>query len=328
MMDSISQPIVVCGATGRVGSLVVAALRARNLPVRATGRPGPKLAGLERLGAEVRAGSLMDPQFLEQVFRGAQSAFLLTPVDTTAEDVNGVQYSIIDAVSSALAKSSVRHAVLLSSWGAELSQQVGGIIACNRFEQALEATPDLNVVHLRPVWFMDNFLWSIPLIQMAGINGSIIDGNVSFPMIAARDIAPVATEYLVARNFTGASVRYLSGPRDYSLIEVTRALGEAIGRSGLGYVRLPQEVYRRGLLGAGLTPNAAELAIEIGRGIESGVVRAAARDAASATPTTIEQFAQDIFGVRYRESEQQKLGARLNGAFLRSYLFLTGHHAQ
>jgi uncharacterized protein YbjT (DUF2867 family) len=88
-----------------VGSLVVAALRGRNVPVRATGRAGRKLARLEQLGAEVRTGSLTDARFLERVFEGAQSAFLLTPVDTTAEDVNGVQYSIIDAVTSALARS-------------------------------------------------------------------------------------------------------------------------------------------------------------------------------------------------------------------------------
>ncbi|MEO8550263.1 MAG: NmrA family NAD(P)-binding protein, partial [Kofleriaceae bacterium] len=212
--------VVVCGATGRVGSLVVSDLRARGLPVRVVGRPSVRLEALASLGAEVRAGDTTDPQFMRAAFRDAATAFLMTPVDTSAEDVNAVQFALIDAAATGLARSETRHVVLLSSWGAELERRVGGIIACHRFEVALGGIDGLNVVHLRPVWFMDNFLWTIPLVRMAGINGSAIDGTVSFPMIAARDIAPVATSLLAEPTFSGASVRYLYGPRAYSLVEM------------------------------------------------------------------------------------------------------------
>lgn len=321
-------PVVVCGATGRVGSLVVEELLSRGVQVRATGRPGAKLEALGRRGAIACPGSLHDRAFLRQVLAGAEAAFLMTPVDTSAEDVNGVQFSIIDAVTDALTGSGVRHAVLLSSWGAELEQQVGGIIACHRFERALEAIDGLNVVHLRPTWFMDNFLWSIPLIQIAGINGSAMDGTFSFPMIAARDIAPIAVGYLLERTFVGSQVHYLCGPRDQNLVEVTRAIAEAIGKEDLGYVRLPDDVYRRGLLGAGLTPNAAELAMDIGRGIEGRVVRAEPRTTSNSTPTTIQAFAREIFLPSYRASPPPSFGARLNGTFLRGYLTIRGCRPQ
>ncbi len=78
-----------------------------------------------------------------------------------------VQYTVIDGLVSAIRDSNVQHVVLLSSWGAELGTQVGGIIACHRFEELLDQIPGLNVVYLRPVWFMENFLWNIPLIEAA-----------------------------------------------------------------------------------------------------------------------------------------------------------------
>ncbi len=159
--------IVVTGATGRVGHLVVERLLAVGHSVRAVGRTADKLTRLAGLGADVRPGSYHDRAFLASAFKGANAAFVLTPVDISAKDVNEVQYKVIEGLVEAIRDSSVRHVVLLSSWGAELATRVGGIIGCYRFEQLLDGIANLNVVHLRPVWFMENFLWNIPLIKMA-----------------------------------------------------------------------------------------------------------------------------------------------------------------
>src|SRR6266576_1089428 len=198
--------IVVTGATGRVGHLVVDELLAIGCRVRAVGRTMEKLRPLAARGADARAGgprAYEDRGLLASVFKGASAAFVLTPVDVAAKDVNEIQYKVIDGLVSAIRDSSVKHVVLLSSWGAELETQVGGIIACHRFEELLNGIPQINVVHLRPVWFAENFLWSIPLIKLAGINGASFRSNASFPMISTRDIAPVAVEYLTKLDFRG-----------------------------------------------------------------------------------------------------------------------------
>jgi uncharacterized protein YbjT (DUF2867 family) len=106
-------------------------------------------------------------------------------------------------------------------------------------------------VFLRPVWFMENFLWNIGLIKTAGINGLAFRPDVSFPMIAAADIAPVAVEYLTSLAFEGRNVRYLMGPREYTMVEVTRTLGAAIGKPDLRYIEFPDAVFRKGLIGSG-----------------------------------------------------------------------------
>jgi len=257
--------IVVTGATGRVGHLVVDELLALGCRVRAVGRTMEKLRPLAERGADARAGgprAYEDRGFLASVFKGVSAAFVLTPVDVAAKDVNEIQYKVIDGLVSAIRDSNVKHVVLLSSWGAELETQVGGIIGCHRFEKLLDQVPGLNVVYLRPAWFMENFLWNIPLIKLAGINGLGFKPNVLFPTIATRDIAPIAAKYLATLDFQGRNVRYLNGARDYTMTEITRILGASIGRPHIKYVEFPDGVFRKGLLSAGLTPNAADFAIQ------------------------------------------------------------------
>ena len=322
--------IVVTGATGRVGHLVVDELLALGCRVRAVGRTMEKLRPLAERGADARAGgprAYEDRGFLASVFKGVSAAFVLTPVDVAAKDVNEIQYKVIDGLVSAIRDSNVKHVVLLSSWGAELETQVGGIIGCHRFEKLLDQVPGLNVVYLRPAWFMENFLWNIPLIKLAGINGLGFKPNVLFPTIATRDIAPIAAKYLATLDFQGRNVRYLNGARDYTMTEITRILGASIGRPNLKYVEFPDGVFRKGLLSAGLTPNAADFAIQINRGINSGLVKAEARSASNTTQTTVEEFAKTTFAPAFNAAPEPGFGDRFGGLFLRSFLFVTGHRA-
>jgi uncharacterized protein YbjT (DUF2867 family) len=322
------ESIVVQGATGRVGRVVVERLLKVGRVVRAVGQTADKLQPLGERGAEVWAGSYDDRAFLTSAFREAAAAFVLTPVDVSASEVNEVQFKLIDSLVPAIRESGVKHVVLLSSWGAELQNRVGGIIACHYFEERLDQIPNLNVVYLRPVWFMENFLWNIPLIKMARINGLAIKPDLRFPTVATRDIAPVAAEYLTKLDFTGRNVRYLNGPREYTMTEVTRILGASIGKPDLEYVEFPDAIFRRGLVdGGGLTPNAADLAIEIDRGIGSGVVKAEPRSKANTTPTTLEQFAKTTFAPAFAAAPDASVSDRFGGLLLRSILFMTGHRA-
>jgi len=119
----------------------------------------------------------------------------------------------------------------------------------------------------------------------------------------------------------------LNGARDYTMTEITRILGASIGRPNLKYVEFPDGVFRKGLLSGGLTPNAAEFAIQINRGIDSGVVKAEARSASNTTQTTVEEFAKTTFAPAFNAAPEPGFGDRFGGLFLRSFLFVTGHRA-
>jgi uncharacterized protein YbjT (DUF2867 family) len=316
---------VVCGAGGRVGSLVAAQLLAQGHQVHAVTRDPAKLSQLAERGAQVHGGSIHDPGFVTEVMRGADAAFVLTPVDITQHDVNQIQRRVVDATTTGIRDSGVRHVVLLSSWGAELVEPVGGIIACHWFEQALNAIDGLNAVYLRPVWFMENFLWNIGLIKAAGINGSAITPQTAFPMIETRDIAAVAAEHLESLSFHGRSVRYLNGARDYTMIEATRILGTAIDQPGLRYSHMPRSVLKKGMVDSGgLTPGAAEFVIEISLGIGSRLVHAEPRSTDNTTPTSLDTFAHDVFAPAYHTTPKLPWRDRAAGTALRGMLTAIG----
>jgi uncharacterized protein YbjT (DUF2867 family) len=66
-----------------------------------------------------------------------------------------------------------------------------------------------------------------------GINGGAIEPEAPVAMTATQDIVAAAADELARGDFRGTSVRELLGPRDYTLSETTRILGEKIGKPDL-----------------------------------------------------------------------------------------------
>src|SRR5260370_32376788 len=75
---------------------------------------------------------------------------------------------VIDALASALEKNAVRHAVALSSIGADKPDKTGPILGLHKLEQKLEAINGLNVLFLRAGYFMENILPQVGIIQSLG----------------------------------------------------------------------------------------------------------------------------------------------------------------
>lgn len=193
--------------------------------------------------------------------------------------------------------------VALSSIGANLPSGTGPIVGLHDFEEMLKSIPKLSVVALRPAFFMENHLASIPLIKNAGINGSAARADVARAMIATRDIAAVAAEYLIAPAFDGYTVRELLGPRDYTYREATSILGAAIGKPDLAYVEFSYEDFHKGILGAGFSPSAADALVESTRAHNEGRIQSTvSRNESNTTPTTLEVFAREVFAPAYQVS--------------------------
>jgi uncharacterized protein YbjT (DUF2867 family) len=295
------QPIVICGATGNVGSRIAGMLLAAGVPVRAVGRERVRLGPLAAKGAEPWPGDLGDTTFLEKACSGAGAAFVLIPPGHEAPDFRGYQERVGASLVSALANSRVPRVVALSSVGAHLEKGTGPILGLHGLESLLRELRDAEVACLRPGYFMENHLWSIPLIRGQGINGSPVRPDVPIPMVATEDIAKAAARLFLEGRFPGDGIRYLLGPRDLTLSEATRILGDAIGMPGLQYVQFPEEDARKALVGAGMSGTAAEAMLEMERGFNEGRIRPTRdRDAESTTPTTLEEFAASVFARAYR----------------------------
>ncbi|NJD61937.1 MAG: hypothetical protein FIA93_04365 [Deltaproteobacteria bacterium] len=294
-------PFVICGVTGNVGSRIAGTLLAEGEPVRAIGRERGRLGPFAAKGAEPWPGDIGDPAFLEKAFTGARGAFVLIPPRFDAPDYRGYQSRIVDTLVAAVSKARIPRVVALSSIGAHLSEGTGPILGLHELETKLHGLRDTAVVCLRPGYFMENHLWSIPVIRAQGVNGSALRGDVPIPMIATKDIGDAAARLLREGTFTGHTVRYLLGPRDLTMSDATRILGEAIGKPGLKYIQFPEEETRKAMAGMGMSRGAVDAMMEMDRSLSGGRIRPTQkRNSDNTTPTTLEEFAKTVFSSAYR----------------------------
>jgi uncharacterized protein YbjT (DUF2867 family) len=161
--------------------------------------------------------------------------------------------------------------------------------------------PGLNALFLRAGYFFENFLFTLGLIKHQGINGSAMAGDRGIPMVASRDVGEAAARSLGTRDFKGAQVRYVLGPRDLTMSETTRIMGAAIGRPDLAYVQFPYDAALEGMVSTGLSRSVASLYVEMAKGFNEGKVRSLdPRDARNTTPTRFEDFATEVIAPIYR----------------------------
>ena len=284
---------VITGATGNIGRRIVEGLLESGLKVRAIGRNQRKLQTLVNKGAEGLLGDLHDVNFLSQAFTGATAVFAMIPPNYQAENVRAYQNEIGNAIVSALTRANVSYVVNLSSLGAHLPEKTGPILGLYDLEQRLNKVPGLNVVHLRPTYFMENLLPNIDLIKNQGINGAPLRADLKFPAIATSDIARVAVSYLKDLAFVGSCEHELLGQRDLTMNEITKIIGEAIGKSDLQYVQFPYEDAQKAMVQMGLSHDMARSLIELNQSMNEGfVISETARSPEKTTETSFEEFAK------------------------------------
>ena len=74
-----AEKILVTGATGNVGSLIIPILTNLGADVRALTRDESKAQGLRDAGADIFVGDLEQPETLDAAFWGVDKVFLITP---------------------------------------------------------------------------------------------------------------------------------------------------------------------------------------------------------------------------------------------------------
>jgi uncharacterized protein YbjT (DUF2867 family) len=290
----------IIGATGNIGSKTADLLLARGERVRVIGRDAAKLQRFVAKGAEAMVGDLKDAAFLTRALTDVSALFAMIPPAYNEVDFRAYQREVGENIVTAIKSAGVRHVVNLSSQGAELAAGTGPIVGLHDQEERLNRLDGVNVLHLRPTYFMENLLVNIPLIRERGITGSAIEGNLRFAMIATRDIAAHLAERLVKRNFGGKLVQDLLGERDLSLAEATTIIGRKIGKPELTYVQFPYGDAEAAMINMGLTPDMSRLYIEMSKALNNGLFAVnRPRTADNTTPTSMEEFAvtfAEIYG--------------------------------
>ena len=296
--------ITVVGATGGVGSLVARKLLAAGEQVRAISRSADRLAQLTALGAEpIVMDSVLDQDAMTRAFEGSIAAYTMAPPTGT-----NVAYDAVGAVmAEAAAAAGLTHVVNLSAFGAHQPDATGHSRDYLLLESALNAVRGLNVLHLRPVFFMTSFYSWIDQILTRGEVRGLFRSDVPVPRIASSDMADIAADALIRRDFAGQISRELQGQRDLSMAEAAAIIGRAIGRPDLRYSQVSEEEWLASLVARGISAEDAQHMNEMyttwNRGV---VVTAEPRSALNTTPTTFETFVAEDFVPRYEAAKQAR----------------------
>jgi len=213
-------PVLVTGATGRVGRAVVGLLIDAGVPVRALTHRSEAAATLPA-SVEVVTGDLTVPESLDAGLRGAGAVFLVwTAPPATAP-------AVVERVAAY-----ARRVVFLSSphqTPHPFFQQANPMAVLHADIERLIAAAGLESTIIRPGMFASNSLfWWAAAIRAGGV--------VRWPYGAAetapvddRDVAAVAARTLYQDGHAGGDY-VLTGPESLSQAEQVSIIGDVLGR--------------------------------------------------------------------------------------------------
>ena len=288
---------VVMGATGNTGRATSRTLLAAGEPVRALGRSAARLAPLARAGADTAIADWADARALAAAFEGAAALYCMVVVEPSAPDFDARYDAVSAAIAAAIAAAGVPRVVNLSGLGSHLpaavTRTMGAIDAGRRHEARLDGLAGVDIVHLRPGFFMQNYLRDIPSLLATGTLHGALRADRPLAMVSTDDIGARAAEFMRRRGPGADDALDLLGPADLTPRQAARALGRAIGAPELAYVQIPVAAFVAELRSAGVGESGALAIAGVYEGYNSGrLVPARARDATSATPTGIDDFAK------------------------------------
>jgi uncharacterized protein YbjT (DUF2867 family) len=205
--------ILVTGATGHVGTQVVAGLRERGVPFRVMSRD-PERAR-EQLGdVAVVRGDYDRPETLPPAMEGIDHVFLLTPGAPN-------QVAQEEAVVAAARRAGVEHVVKQSVLGAALDSR-SVLVRWHAEAERLVESSGLGWTFLRPTLFMQ---MTTALRDAEGTIYSIV-GDARIAFVETRDIAAVAVEALTKPGHMG-HIYQVTGPESLTWHDVAARLSEA-----------------------------------------------------------------------------------------------------
>lgn len=263
---------VITGGAGNISGPLVKNLLAAGKQVTVIGRNPEHLKELIRAGAIAAIGSVEDADFLTEAFKDADAVYTMIPPNFGTNNWKKYVAGVGKNYAVAIKASNIKHVVNLSSIGAHLSQGAGPISALYYVEHLLNSLEGVNIRHLRPTFFYQNLLTSIPLVKNAGIIGSNFSiGDDKFPLVDPTDIAHVAFRELVDLKFSGHSFRYIASD-EVSTDSIAQTIGNAIGNPDLKWVTFSDGDALQAFRQAGLSKEIAENFTQMHAALDSGRV--------------------------------------------------------
>lgn len=261
--------IVVTGATGHLGRLVIDELLTR-VPadqVVAVVRDKAKAATLAERGVQLRSGDYNKPESLADAFREGDTVLLISGSEL------GLRVAQHGAVVDAARAAGVAHLVYTGI--------LGGPDADFALAEEHKATEQaildsgLTYTFLRNGWYSENYTAQIPVQLEHGVVGSAGDGRIG--SAARADYAAAAATVLTTEGHANTAYE-LSGDQSWTLAEYAAELTKQSAKD-IAYLDLPGEALQGILTGAGLPEPVAQILVDVDvRGIRRGLLQGGTGD--------------------------------------------------
>ena len=235
--------IIVTGATGQLGRLIVKALLKKTAPsqVVAAVRSPDKAADLAQAGVNVRAADYDRPETLAAALQGAEKVLLISG------NVIGHRVTQHRAVIDAARKAGVQLIAYTSVLRAPTTPLTVG--PDHRETEAAIKASGLPAVLLRNGWYSENYLFRAAGAAKSGVLlGCAGDGRISAAPRA--DYAEAAAVALTKPDQAGRTYE-LAGDESFTLPMLASELSRQLGRS-IGYKNVTENEFKEALEKSGI----------------------------------------------------------------------------
>jgi uncharacterized protein YbjT (DUF2867 family) len=278
--------ILVTGATGNVGSAVLAELADKPVNVRAFVRDPARLT-VRAPNIEVVQGDFANEGDVRRALDGVDVAFLASNFSPSMVDL---QSRFI-----ALAKiTHVRRLVHLSGVGANMQICCARALRWLGQLEATAADSGMTVTNLRATFFMQNLLQFASTIKQQGIiAGPFRSGRWTF--VDARDVGAVGAVALLNEQHDGKTY-VVTGSEALSYQEVAERLSKKLDKS-VRYLDITANEARGRLQATGSSPVMVEATLELWDACASNLINVAptsvVRELTGRAPRSLEDFVAD-----------------------------------
>lgn len=279
--------IVIAAASGNVGRRTAEQIVKTGVETILLARHPEKLADLVERGATVISISSDDAIGLIEATQNADALFWLTPPKLDVPSLSDWYIQTATAGANAVCENGIKRVVNISSIGAGAGPNLG-TVSFGSNESIFNHT-GANVVHLRPGYFMENFLAQVESIRGGTVSFPYANDH-DFPWISTDDIGDEAAKYLLDERWAGQWTRNLMGSENLTLLEITQILSRVLDRP-IEYVQVTIESIQEHLASMGATPDVQRELGDLFRALgDPNGVYATVRTPEAVTPTTFKQF--------------------------------------
>lgn len=268
-------PLLITGATGQLGRLVVEQLLAAGVPagdIIATGRATGKIKDLAGRGVQVRAVDFSDPAAVRAAVAGADRVLLVSAMEPGGRVAQ--HRNVIDAAREA-GTGLVAYTSIVNAEATTIR-----LAADHQATEKLLRDSGVPYVLLRNSWYYENYTAQLPAFLAQGVvPGSAGEGRIS--AAARADYAAATVRVLTTDGHAGQAYE-LGGDEPFTLAQLAAEISAQSGKE-VRYTNLPEAGYARVLKEHGVPELMADMIAETDAAVARDALYTASGDLTALT---------------------------------------------